>query len=803
MNEYKDDKKHGSSGINVVSGSASGARRAHSDTYAQNHAESQKTPAPITGRSVPGSNRNSNTRAPRSAHTAQSMRTGQNPRSSSSGQTLSSSSGQIRRSTLPRDAYPSGQPASSRAKSNASHSARNTAGNTSDKRKKYSNIERNNINAGYESVRGRAPYREKEFDNYNFDLSDKHKKSGIKKERGNAHADNNLFFESVDVDSYKEEVRQKNYDEREFERLRRQRAKNRKSSKKPNPVWLVLSGLEAALSVLLIVLLIILNILPTGWLLLAIIILIILAVGIIITQLRKANRNRKLRIAGRVVCIFMCILLGICNYYVSLTHKAIDVVSNDTGYVINQVHVAVLANDTAQSLQDVKNETFGTQVNFKPLILNEAMDAIEKEAGQKLNTKDYETQIDLIEALYKKEVRVIIFNNDVKGDMIEKHEHFDEEVRIIHTFKSKTVISIKSNSSVNVTEEPFLFFISGNDEYGELSVGGRSDVNMLVAVNPVSRQVLLISIPRDYYVEFPGISNGTRDKITHAGVYGIDAQLDTLQELYGYYPDYYCCVNFSSLIEIIDAIGGVDIDVEKTFTSVDGVDFQEGPSHLDGYHTLHYVREREVFEDGDFARGRHQQQAIEAIIDKLLSSTGLTVYSQLVNTLERVCTTNIPKESISALIKKQLAEGGSWNISKIQAMGEPMMQPSYASGGIPLSVIMPYAKSIQDVKDTMEQLYSGSEVTPYQMGDADDRTYVTEPVLVEEETSEEETTTQDTSSTEEATDETTGDENTDETTGDETGGDETAGDETEDETAGDENTEDTGGDDAGDEESDI
>ncbi len=652
---------------------------------------------------------------------------------------------------------------------------------TANRKKRYSNIGRENVNAGYDSVPGRVRQKEREFDDYNFDLyqdeyfNPSYSSSKNKQIDFNANDFDDFnpdeLFESFDIDEFEEYSKQEYEDYRNNERNERKKKKIDKDTKnkKSDIVFLLLACFEAALSLFLIVLLLIVDIIPTIWLIVAIVLLVVIAAGLILTQIKKVNRNAKLRLAGRIICIFMCVVLIAGSYFVALTKKAIDAVSSETGYTINKVHVAVLTSDKAESLKDVKNETFGTMSSFKPLILNEAMKAIEKEAGSKLKTQDYANQIELIDALYSKKTRVIIFNNDLMPDMAEKHENLNSEIKIIYTFKSKTKINIKSNTNVNVTTQPFLFFISGNDEYGELSIGGRSDVNMLIAVNPVSHEVLLISVPRDYYVIFPGISGTARDKITHAGIYGLDTQIDTMKELFGYDIDFYGYVNFSSFIDIIDAIGGIDIDVEMSFVSNQGVSFKGGLQHLSGDYALEYVRERQAFFDGDFARGRHQQQVIEAIIHKLLSSTGLTAYSQLVNTLERVCVTNIPKESISALIKKQLAEGGGWNISKVQAEGVPMTQPSYASGGIGLSVVMPYTGSINLVKKVMGQLYAGEKVEARQMQDGDDYSYVITPLPVEETLDEDEEETMETETTSE---EETGEEETGEEESSEEGGSE-------------------------------
>ena len=179
--------------------------------------------------------------------------------------------------------------------------------------------------------------------------------------------------------------------------------------------------------------------------------------------------------------------------------------------------------------------------------------------------------------------------------------------------------------------------------------------------------------------------------------------------------------------------------MEFEFDNSDGLIIPEGWVHLDGYTALCFCRERHSFEDGDAARARHQQAVIEAIINKLLSSTGFSAYSQLIKTLERCCVTNMPKESISALVKKQLSEGGSWNITKVAAEGLGMMQTTYSMGNMALYVTMPYAKSLQNIRTMLNQLYNGEPVTELMMDEEyDDYSLVAEPGPVPETSEEDE-----------------------------------------------------------------
>ena len=551
-----------------------------------------------------------------------------------------------------------------------------------------------------------------------------------------------------EYDAYSNEFEE--YEEYE-ERERQQRPSSRRGSGKNNNSggnektlkndifgWIVL-GVQGVLSIMTIVVLLILNVLPLKLFIPIVVILAILWVAIFLTQLKRIG---KLPLVGKIISILVCIFLIVANYYMIITNKAIETVTEETVYNSVYLDVIVLKDDPAENIRDAKDYTFGTQATYQPLNLNQAIDEIESEVGKKISTKDYDSVMNQISALYSHEVGAVIYNRNFKSTIQSVRENFEDEVRVIKTIELRDTVSIKSNSNVNVTSEPFLFYISGNDEYGELTVeGGRSDVNIIVAVNPVSREILMITTPRDYYVIFPGITNGTRDKLTHAGVYGTQCQLDTLNELYDINIDYYCKVNFSSLIDIVNAIGGVDVynEMEFEFDESDGLIIPEGWVHLDGYTALCFCRERHSFEDGDAARARHQQAVIEAIINKLLSSTGFSAYSQLIKTLERCCVTNMPKESISALVKKQLSEGGSWNITKVAAEGLGMLQTTYSMGNMGLYVTMPYAKSLQNIRTMLDQLYNGEPVTALMMDEEyDDYSLVDEPGPVPETSEEDE-----------------------------------------------------------------
>ena len=260
---------------------------------------------------------------------------------------------------------------------------------------------------------------------------------------------------------------------------------------------------------------------------------------------------------------------------------------------------------------------------------------------------------------------------------------------------------------VEVAEEPFTVYISGNDSYGEVTTAeGRSDVNILLTVNPNTRQILMTTTPRDYYVELP-FGEGCWDKLTHAGNYGIDCSMQTLEALYDVEIDYYLRVNFSGFESIVEALGGVDVYSEYEFTAASGHYFMQGYNAVDGPAALAFVRERYAFEAGDVQRGRNQMAMIEAIIDKAMSPALLTGYMGLMESVSDSFVTNMPKSSVGDLMKLQLREGGSWNVVTNSVSGYVSEAYTYSDSSQLLSVMLPDEASVQYAAELIDRCESG------------------------------------------------------------------------------------------------
>jgi polyisoprenyl-teichoic acid--peptidoglycan teichoic acid transferase len=246
------------------------------------------------------------------------------------------------------------------------------------------------------------------------------------------------------------------------------------------------------------------------------------------------------------------------------------------------------------------------------------------------------------------------------------------------------------------TTKPFVMYISGIDTYGAIGTVARSDVNILAVVNPQTHKILLVNTPRDYYVQLHG-TTGPRDKLTHAGIYGIDMSVQTLEDLYGINIDYYMRVNFATLTSVVDTLGGVNVYSDYDFAA-DGHHFSIGYNQLDGKAALAFSRARKQFEDGDRTRGHNQQRVIEAILRKLSTPETLVNYQKIMAALSGTFQTNASGTTISAVMNKQLDDMEAWRVESADVTGAGKTDITYSMGSLPLYVMEPDQVSVGAAK---------------------------------------------------------------------------------------------------------
>ena len=263
-----------------------------------------------------------------------------------------------------------------------------------------------------------------------------------------------------------------------------------------------------------------------------------------------------------------------------------------------------------------------------------------------------------------------------------------------------------------ITKEPFVLYLSGVDNRGELTEKARSDVNILAVVNPTTKRVALINTPRDYYVDLAGTDS--KDKLTHAGLYGVETSMATLGNLYGIQVDHYIRINFAGFINIVDALGGVDVYSDQAFTSVgspgyyDPTTFAEGWNHLDGKSALAFARERHAFASGDIQRGINQMKVIDAMANKLKSPTVLMSFSKLMDAVSDCFVTSLSQEQISALVRMQLGDLASWDIESCSVTGSSgKSSQCYSAKGQSLYVMKPDESSVSKAKELIASVLGG------------------------------------------------------------------------------------------------
>ena len=338
---------------------------------------------------------------------------------------------------------------------------------------------------------------------------------------------------------------------------------------------------------------------------------------------------------------------------------------------------------------------------MRAILLNSAYQSLVTEA------EDGSSAADEVKSVWTYEIERKLEIQDQKTDNSAKGNTEKTEAKSDNTKKDSTESKDSSKDDTtakkttkSITDSPFVLYVSGNDSEGELKANGRSDVNMLIAVNPQTGKILLVNTPRDYYVNLPGI--GELDKLTHAGIYGVDESMKTLAELYGIPIQYYVKLNFTGFEEIIDALGGVTVESDVDFT-VANWHYVVGENDLSGIEALAFARERYSFTTGDRQRGKNQQAVIRGVVKKVCSPAILTNYLDLLHAAEGTVETNMAMKDITALVKYQLDKGINWDIESISADGTGDQKYCYSAGGSGY-VMMPDQASVDAVKANLNEI---------------------------------------------------------------------------------------------------
>ncbi len=388
----------------------------------------------------------------------------------------------------------------------------------------------------------------------------------------------------------------------------------------------------------------------------------------------------------------------IAVYALTTDYKAdhLDVFQK-SGHVISYTNLADYSNlqFITQTSVDQENQTFA---------LDEIRAKLDKDD---LWINETENIWKAVEALYNDEGQALILNTAYVDTIEEEYGSFSTDTFIVDYFtKTEEKEEVKI---IDVTKDPFSFFVAGSDSRdARLTRITRTDVDIICTLNPTTKQIMIVSLPRDSYIANPAAHNGL-DKLTHMGIYDITNSLDALSKWMDTDLDKYVLVNFNTYKKIVDALNGVDINNPYSFSGL-GHSFPAGQIHLNGDAALAYVRERYSLQNGDFGRNEHQIIVLQGIIRKMLSPEVITNFSSLMDALDGTFLTNISTSSIWKLANMQINDMATWDIIQYHVTGDTGSAECVSMPGMMLSVVYPYENQVEFIRNEIEAMMNNEQI---------------------------------------------------------------------------------------------
>ena len=433
------------------------------------------------------------------------------------------------------------------------------------------------------------------------------------------------------------------------------------------------------------------------------VVLIAIFWGIIQSGKKKEQENKhsKRIIISKVLSLLVSIVLIIGSTFAARGNTFLNNVQTTTQkYAIN---VIVLKDGKygSAALKDLKGKRFGRSYEKEKSTLNKALAQMEDTIDTQKYT-NFDTYSQLSDALYTGKVDVIVVGEQYKSMLEVNHEGFDDETRIVKTYEFEKKAKAVTTAVTDVTEKPFTIYITGIDTYGSVSTVSRTDVNLLVTVNPKTKQILMTSIPRDCQINLH--KNGKMDKLTHTGIYGVEETISTIEDFLDLKINYYARTNFAGITNIIDALGGVTVDSDREFTTLHGnYHIVKGKQEMDGDKALCFVRERKSFAAGDFVRGQHQ---------KAMSPKIITNFQNILSAIEGCFETNMSSKEIKSLINMQLDDNAEWELFNVQIDGDGYTtEDTYSMHGAACYVMKPYQSKVNRIKKLIDRVEEGDKLS--------------------------------------------------------------------------------------------
>ncbi len=462
--------------------------------------------------------------------------------------------------------------------------------------------------------------------------------------------------------------------------------------------------------------------------------LVLIPLLMFLLQKEKKGQNKKAaaRTVVAVLLLFFTLVEGAVSFYVFKYNNKMDEVTEiRVQYTEVKVYAKKDPDNEERRIQieyAVESEfVFGTIANVDTEAIDQARQELESKYGRTVRVQSYASLADLVRALDEGQVDALLISTAYFDliDSLPDYEGFTDKLYAVENFNTSLETEIMPQPAVinpeiqtelaqtlqdpSLWEDSFCAYLSGIDTRGPVTARSRSDVNILAIVNTKTKTVLLISTPRDYYVPFNFQPvGGALDKLTHAGIYGIEGSMQALGDFYGLPIQYYLRINFTGFENVIDILGGVDFESDVNLGRI-----RKGMNYgVSGADALKFVRNRHAFLEGDRARGRHQMAVIKGMIRGLASSKVLTNYSELMDELSGCFQTNVSKTMVGELVQLTLNRStGDWNVLTYSVDGSGRTDYAYSLGCnayvmVPNTATVDYARSLAIVVasgDTMTQ----------------------------------------------------------------------------------------------------
>lgn len=493
-------------------------------------------------------------------------------------------------------------------------------------------------------------------------------------------------------------------------RIKTENRSERKTGKCTEGIGMALIAIQVIVATILAVKLFKMDVLPVGYLVTYGIAIVLINVGVYFAFRKKIPAIIMAIISVIITCGLVYALIAVVKL-----DNTLQKVSADKRLEVVKMSVIVLKDEKAEKLSDIAGTNVGYVTDDKGT--QDIKDIIDGEVKKSVNYTAYNNVLFLADALLNGTERAIIMNSayiDVISEQ-DNYEDFSNKVRELYTFEVE--VQVEEDNAVpeqevqqeepyklSSDENTFVMYISGIDTFGSVNVKSRSDVNILAIVNTQTGHIQLINTPRDYYVMLP--EKGAMDKLTHAGLYGVESSESAIENLYGIKIDYYLRMNFSGFEEIIDTLGGIDVYSEYDFAVEPVKHYTTGYNHLSGIEALAFARERHAFAAGDIQRGNNQMEVIKAMINKMTSTDMLTNYSKVLKEISDCFQTDMPAEVAYDLVKYQLTNGISWRVDSYSVTGSGEHKTTYSMPNATCYVMEPNDSDVEQAKQLIENVLS-------------------------------------------------------------------------------------------------